>query len=739
MRFASPLLLLLAVAPMAFGQARPPGRKGLPQQHEYQKQIRTFLATLTEKDFEPPRGQPITVTRELDRDEQFRLWVLALDPVRIGAKRSAPSVNLPSKQFTLSHIESPTDQTVIQPAIWAEPLVWLANWNYPGNPYRGSRALKLRAFVYAAQDMMMMDEQQEFSTAPLFQRADWFAPHLVMYAVTYEGVKDILPEATRKAFETGLEKMVQRVIGWGPKGEETFFDMQNAVAMTILHQTMDSAKVKPALETFVKRFLTEGEFYHPAGYFPDQGCFDTGYNGLTMFFATWIGARTDWKWAKDAVAQSWKLRGYLMLPEPDEKRHRLSPTHMTMRTASPVAYDQWNWPFKFATAGYITDDALCQATWPTAEEVKEGAGRAVGGLNFMLAENPRDAAGMNIPNDNLKSDVWRWRLWVGSPVFPMVNYGHLHYPKGFAAKLAALQEQKSPLLSIPFERPGNFMEQFDKGFLIAKNKAFGVVIHTGPVSEYPGKTYLEFPNAPYGLGGGQLSAFWTPEAGSAILGRRGGMNAPGGKPNSFDKPEEWRTWPVHAVTGATAGGKFFTSARIQKPVATYDVKPERATVKVSGVIPASPLGKEKALEGKLDYGRTFEVLPASVRVETTIQGDGVDRVAELYEVIPAFHREESLQGKSVTATIEFQSDGTWMPATANYTNNVTAIRIARFKGTVQVQLDKGRRVKLSPAETGPGWLTSGVSRNVLIDLLGNDQPTGIKTATVRYDISSLAR
>ena len=86
------------------------------------------------------------------------------------------------------------------------------------------------------------------------------------------------------------------------------------------------------------------------------------------------------------------------------------------------------------------------------------------------------------------------------------------------------------------------------------------------MSEYPGKTYLEYPDAPYGLGGGTLSAFWTSTAGSAILGRRGGMNAPGGKAFSFDRPDEWRNWPVHAVIGSTAGGKFFTSARIAEQV-----------------------------------------------------------------------------------------------------------------------------------------------------------------------------
>src|SRR5262245_51646541 len=172
-----PLLTSVLWVPVAFAQPRPAGRKGLPQAHEYQKQLRAYLATLTEKDFEPPRDRKIELAGDMDADEQFRLWVLSLDPVRIGNKRSAPSVNLPSKQFLLSHIESPTDQTVIQPHVWTEPLVWLANWKYPGNPYHGSRALKLRAFVFAAQDLMMMDEQQEFSKAPLFHRSDWFAPH----------------------------------------------------------------------------------------------------------------------------------------------------------------------------------------------------------------------------------------------------------------------------------------------------------------------------------------------------------------------------------------------------------------------------------------------------------------------------------------------------------------------------------------------------------------------------------
>ena len=102
----------------ATAQARPAGRKGLPpQEHDYQKQLRAYMATLSVQDFEPVRGKAIEVGANMDADEQLRMWVLSLDPVRIGGKRAAPSVNLPSAQFTLSYIESPADQTVMQPMV----------------------------------------------------------------------------------------------------------------------------------------------------------------------------------------------------------------------------------------------------------------------------------------------------------------------------------------------------------------------------------------------------------------------------------------------------------------------------------------------------------------------------------------------------------------------------------------------------------------------------------------------
>ena len=38
------------------------------------------------------------------------------------------------------HIETP--EGVCRPHAWPEPLAWLTEWDYPGNPYRGSATMK---------------------------------------------------------------------------------------------------------------------------------------------------------------------------------------------------------------------------------------------------------------------------------------------------------------------------------------------------------------------------------------------------------------------------------------------------------------------------------------------------------------------------------------------------------------------------------------------------------------------
>src|SRR5262249_34824010 len=149
------------------------------------------------------------------------------------------------------------------------------------------------------------------------------------------------------------------------------------------------------------------------------------------------------------------------------------------------------------------------------------------------------------------------------------------------ARALKLEQEKSPWLKSPFLREETFVRDFEKCFTVAKQPTYAAIIHTGPVGS-PGQEDGLFKFAgPLGFGGGQLSAFWTPTAGSVILGRRGGNSWS----KSFDTVDQWRTWPIHAVSGCKPDGKVFTSARITRPEVSSALAKNEGTVGVSGVIP----------------------------------------------------------------------------------------------------------------------------------------------------------
>jgi len=87
----------------------------------------------------------------------------------------------------------------------------------------------------------------------------------------------------------------------------------------------------------------------------------------------------------------------------------------------------------------------------------------------------------------------------------------------------------------------------------------------------------------------------------------------------------------------------------------------------------------------------FHLDDKGLRVETRVSGDGKDQITELYEVLPVFLREAALQPKATPTTIEFQAGGKWAPATAEYRDKVTAVKLTRFDGAVQIKFDQPRR------------------------------------------------
>jgi hypothetical protein len=72
------LVALLVFAPPAFAQALPNKGKGLPQRHDYQKKLRTYLATLKAEDLTVPLLQPPRFEELRASATQFTLaWIEA--------------------------------------------------------------------------------------------------------------------------------------------------------------------------------------------------------------------------------------------------------------------------------------------------------------------------------------------------------------------------------------------------------------------------------------------------------------------------------------------------------------------------------------------------------------------------------------------------------------------------------------------------------------------------------------
>ncbi len=734
-----------------------PGHVMLPQEHQYQRVLRKYMATLSEKDFDHGVTAKLSVAPlDADPEHQYRMFLMTqmLQPL-VGWKRGTPAVNAPSWLFLLSTIEGPktgpsraeaignfvqqpkhtirrgpipTPTGIVVPPVWPETLVAFTQWKYPGYPFYDNRALKMRAFVTAAVRLIMLDNH--FGDMQKPGRSDWNGYKLVTFSITYMGVKDLLPAEVRTAYKEGLQRLGRRILRWGIKGEEPNLDMTVPIGLWYVTQACGDADFAKEAEAYARRLMSDPHHFHPAGYWVERGGgLDTGFGGMANFFAVWTALATDWDFARKTVERAYHLRAHLSLPEPDGTRN--GPSQFNSRIGTPACDDQWEWGIRNLAASIITDEAACSITAPTKEQMKGAAAKQVTHFNSQIHggfRNPYNSFGNRygyVRDEDIRGHTWKWRMW-DTYNFPVtVNPAYEFYRKGAYAHLCKLKRENSPMLKSPYLRGEIFCRSFENVFIATRQDAYAAILHTGPVGlQDPNDGMVQF-KGPMGFGGGQLSAFWSPATGSVLLGRRVGMSS--GK--NFDALELWRQWPIHAVSGVTRDAKVFTSARTLQPDVVSDLKGNTGTVSVSGVLPAGLFGQGKALNGQIAYTRTFCIEPGKLSVETTVSADGKDSIAELYETLPVFLRDVRKTPKTAPTVIEFQTGREWAPATDKYQEKVTAVRLKRFSGAVQITFDRPRRVKLSDADWVDTYLSRASCRNILIDLLeSGDRPVALKNA-----------
>ncbi|MCX5658631.1 MAG: hypothetical protein NTW19_02785 [Planctomycetota bacterium] len=713
-------------APDAVSAPSPAAKASLPQDEPYQKTLRAYMATLKEADFQPENKDLTVVPVEDDADAKLRTWVLSLGPPAVGRKRNHSSVMIKAGLFTLESIEG---AEVMRPPAHPEPLVDLANWKYAGNPYFDSRPLRLRAFVLQAIDMMMLDRLFATADEKTLLTQDQLASNIASFAYVYPGFRDVVPGEVRDACRAGLRRLVLRQLAQGPTvlhGRTQGMQTVQVAALAVACPVLDDAKITREAESYAKRMFTEPVFFSPAGYFPQGGTLDS-FNGLSASYALWAGLASDWDFARDGLARFYRLKAHLTLPEPDAAGLNgpgsastwTGPSHFSSLTPPDPFHDQWITASRWTSAAALTDEAACFVKWPTEEEIAAAAGAAVMEVNAQLHE-------LSWAPHGLEPAPWKFAM-----ASPFVNAGSQYFRKGLDARRKKLMGtgKESSMALLPVLRPGDYVRAFGDEFLAAKTGDHAAILHFGVIAEEGD------PESGVGLGGGALSAFWTKSAGSVILSRGVGAWSPR-YAKMFD---EWRTIPTHAVAGVTAEGKAFTSARIVRPEHTLKADDKSYTLEVHAPIPPERRGVGTLLAGKLDYSRKFESTPKGLRVTTTIAGDGKDTIAELYEVLPVYHRDAETERTAAPTTIEFKAGDAWVPATTAYTEKVAAIRLTRFGGSVEITFDAPRRAKLAPADWVETYMTHNVNRNILIDLLeSDDKPTTVTAAkSVSYRIEAV--
>ena len=691
----------------------PPDNSPLAQDLPYQVVLRNFLATLEEADFEVALA-PVTYQPSDLPDDESRYQAAILLANNGYYAPSSKGLRVPASVFTLDSIEQPG--AVMMSAgrnNYMEPTatMWWNQWELPGNPYQGNKALRMRAFVSAAVDLIMRDAASEGGGVEYS-----IAMPLTWMGSTLQGLEDgDVDECTKLAFEQGARRLITKLEGLhNCNGNNDMAQGAHAGMYMVAEASGDADLMARAIAESQQIFA---DYYHPAGYMDHGGGFDASYEGISLYFLVWGGLVSDWPHLIDVIRSFQTLKAHLTLPEPDGRF--TGPSHFSPATSAPSVFDQWGPYHRDLGAAMLVSEAQYQVFSVASPPL---------GLPDDATLDTRIQNGIDGINDDLVASNEMPGQWSSNP-WTEFTHGGVLYRDGFRADMQALSDAMDETMLPPFLRAGSFAQDFDDDFLVAKYGDLGVILHAGPLNES-----WSGPNGtPSGFSGGAMSGFWTADAGAALLGVAYGSQNTEPGPDSW---ADWRSWPTHALSGLAAGNHPFSSARIIEPVSTVETMSESATMSVSGTISSTQGGghsaPNNALMGDVDFTREFVVDASGLSVTTSIDYGGPTQVSELYETIPVFL---GMSGQMPNVVIELVDDmGLTTMASANPVDDVVEIVVHRFDGSVVITLDQPRPVMLAPDTWSTTYQWNASARAVLIDVL--DGPAQVlPSMSISYTIA----
>lgn len=667
----------------------------LPQRSEFQRTLRDYLATFTAKDFEIPDGKFVYDEAWLSNpDNLFKTWLITNDQF---GRNTRGILDLSSEAFTLKEIESPEGVRLrARQDLFPASLLFWADWEYPGNPFRNSQGIRNRVLAFSIVDMIMLDSAhlQDNAQSAAIKRPDYLGGSLIWSAMVYSEMKDTLPENVRRAYEEAFNRFVDRLHKWGPSGGLGNMDSMGLVAMAYIEKSVDDKKLAAKARDFARRIIEK--VVSPAGYVTDGGTTDITYNGLALYHMAWASRLSGWDFLDEGTRRLLKFKYVMTFPDPDGLLW--GPSHFSSRTSGDAANDQWafphrqygvalNWP---DIAGYLVFEGRQAPRLPDEEKMRDAIQKTFAHMNKVLNESKT--------NPPRKTNVWSEEHFDARR-----NWAYAFYQPGEYQMLRKAWEERPDWTKAPLQVPGENRVNLDNQIIFNRFPNYATLLHTGHIGRY--QKFI------YGLGGGTLSAFWTPKTGSVILSRRRGHQH-----DNADRLDEWRIWPVHALSGLNAEGKMFTSARVRQPkVEVENIGETDTRVRLTGTIGDELSAPDQSLKEPIVYERDFTLAENGLTYATRISGEGLKEASELYEILPVFLGDPKLQPDAHTE-IYFVADGKETPASTE-PQKVSAIRIQRFGGSVTIQFDQPRTVHLSPEIWKDTYQSRVEERNIMIPLL----------------------
>ncbi|MEI8309995.1 MAG: hypothetical protein WCH98_04495 [Verrucomicrobiota bacterium] len=618
---------------------------------QWQIPIVTWLKALKAEDIHT-EAKPITLP-ELSEVEARRLLQVASGGSPLATMMST-SAGLPDANFLWSSIWQPT-LPLLQPMfkdashhltsgqLWLPSHPTTANFlalayslKEPWNPYFGNKAIARRAAAISLVALLGPSEHIFYNSSPEStkegEKIKFTHPASMGFTLTFSAftllkVKDALPPELVKAWTEGLLWLAEGTCKMEPQGPQNM-RLSLPVGLYYCYLATGNPRFKKLSEEWQEK-VVYGPEWSPAGhYWEGVGRSPDGsYNGIAMHTLAELYSISKDPRILELLKKAYRLKSYLTLVEPDGKR--LGATHFNDRDPQSFAADQFvgrEIQFALEVPDAIPFLAGNPTIWPDQIDGIR-VRKAIESAHLKPSPRIMSAHGWGLA-PGYHDQPHQWGMLATLPFFM--------YQEDTAKLMAACAgEHKLPILA-----QENFTENFNNEFIVARRPGYHITLYAGRVTpgdngltNYAG--YFDGKAGNFnGFGGGGISSFWTPSAGTLLIGRHSACEGYERMQTKERFAPGWQDWTNNHIIGRTLDDKVFTSARVPQPKLTHETRGDVETFTVSGTMP-NQLPKQGIIcAAKVSYDRRFDLLPSHVEVTLALQTDKAIEFKALYETLP---------------------------------------------------------------------------------------------------------